>query len=415
VIDRQLDRLGFFGQSEFAEVSEAFAFTYLAQYCDTPPSARCIESYKRAYDFDEISFIPSMPGGPPGGLVAIWRGAYRPKVMVAFRGISSWSQLVPLRTGPTAVAYESQPGMVYAPFVANAAALQAALAGNALWTEAWGTRGMPICFAGHSMGGAMADLLADHYQRASFSKVIRCVKFGTPNFASGDFCDRRVRIRKTYNVYTWADPIGYMPTAGVTRSTIIGVTPSVSVFLFAGQRATESPKLFVDFQGNMAEQFTYSLTSVLADAARLSIFPGGRGNIWWFHLMNTYRYCMLSRAVRNNHPDRWRLVYLEHPDENGWAKSFNLNLDDWASLQTTTPGSPPDASVGLNEHELRVMETVRMREMIDESQGGGSSVGDSWGEEDTGGTSAGGEWGTPSTIPFRTRRYPPRRSIVPLP
>lgn len=304
------------------EMLEAFALTYLASYANGVLPASVIDSYKRSFGCDSLVGIPR-DGNTPAYVVAFYFAPKTPQVVIGIEGLWTAGQVVSLNRGFDGA--DAGGGTVVSAFLDYASTIRTHLEAFPTFVEALQANSL-VTFAGYSLGGAVAELLAHeldaHVGGPGRGKGARFVvrKYGAPRIGDAFWYRHRGDGDITYiNEMLWSDPIWlyprYVPTSlpfspfggQLTIPQGINRDPDVRSWYFLGTVAGDYPDM------NQIDA-AFLLTQLLRDNTP--------NNYWFYHLQNSYRYTMTCVANHLQGLDYFRMIGLEHPDENTWGTMF---------------------------------------------------------------------------------------------
>lgn len=381
-------RVPFYAASPETQITEAWAWCQYAQYCDQTISARMTESYMRAWDPDSITVTPTV-SGLPGYVTVKYSPPYRPRALLAIRGYTALSDLLPIRNGHSVQQVPGiSSGTVYSLFRNYANTLYTNLLANPVFMAEMDNLTQPFVFTGFSLGAAIATIVGAMFRVRNRAKKIRVVTFaspriGTPRFFANDFV-----TEDTTNIYVAGDPMQWFPVRAYSGWSVVGPVASL---------VTGTVHQNLTLAGADVNDPTPSQTDLfrLLWAIPLTA-PIARNNRWWFHQWNSYRYAICSMARRHDRELGIRITHLETNQDNIWGRDFQDRMNDWGPLVAMEDPPPADFDAKLPNGEVVFNETIRPREVaaqlgdVEWSGGGGGGDVDVEDDEPVGGQGGGG-------------------------
>lgn len=341
MIADQMPRIRMSSHGSFDEMYQALAFTMLSYYSSAVLTSRSIASYARAWGPHDLYQIPSSSSSYPGATVAVFNSGGPKHVIVAIHGISAISALLPIVLG---YGYQFVPGCtgaVYLPFLDRANDMWTKLFALPIFAGAVSNDRYVYTFTGHSLGAAMAEIIAARFKAQYPMKSARLIKFASPRVGTYAWRDNRNRDLRTMSVYNRLDPMHFFPYAPQDLNPI---SAPISNFIVRNFARDEAP-----WRMNAAGQSfdtDYVSTNPIY-AARLTI--GGGNSVtsasdWYDHYINSYRVRFMTYAALHDDALKYRFNWLEMPDENSWQTLFTPGMRDWSLLNVLNPDNPPDFS-----------------------------------------------------------------------
>lgn len=329
--------------NENSLMGEAWALTHLAYYATSGLTARSTESFKRSYAMDSIAATPRVPGGRPGFVVSKWDSDDIQKIVIAIEGATDWQQILQISEA-TALAnfgavanrrilqlFETYRGEI---------SVQLGLAGVPAWIDSKASA--RVVFAGHSLGAAMAELLAEGYAALYPNRYVSCYKFGAPRIGNEVHVNNLLPLYNRLSVYAHTDPIQLIPNVGIPRNA-------------AGAFATNLPVGFLRPDGRgrgigddglqSSPYESLPLDQVIRIIAQVNA-ASVPSNPWYWHHRNAYRY-----VISQLFPDRLtmeplRFRHWELPDENSWGYAYRRNQGITEAMLAFGAPAPADQPTG---------------------------------------------------------------------
>lgn len=338
------------------EIVEAFAFTYLAGYNNASIEPRVNQAFGKAYNPTQIINIPRVNGGMPGGTVAMWTQQATVRMLVAVEGVFGLNQLGGLLDAIMGTNYHGMFGQVAAIYSDYADAFRARLEANPIINQFLTQRPHLVTFCGHSMGAAMAELMAAKLKRELPSKTIRLIKFGAPRVGTSVWQRSNLANIKRIGVYNENDPIHHFPF--VARQTLLG-----SVMNGLRPLTTyERDDAIFRFRVREGIARNYLSERIGATVRHASAYIGDPlvANYWQDHRLDSYRLTFMNYAAGNPDLIAWRFNGLEFNDENSWQVLFRPRIALSAMSKVVLdpapdPIGPPAAAAAAQAQDVEVI------------------------------------------------------------
>lgn len=322
--------------------AEKWMLCHLAYYNDVAFPARTVESFKRAWGMDTIERYPRTVGGTPGFVVAKWVNTHPAKVVVAIEGATSWGQIFNLHAAQLSQWTTSSSERVLTLFKERFLDILGQLAGAGFNTFINQNDAKIVSFAGHSLGAAIAECLAQSYAVNSPNNHIKLHKFGSPRVGNQHWVANLAPIACRESWYCATDPIQTIPQAGVPR----GLTPATPDFLQAGFMVTNSNSRALSRFGNNATPTVDATPETYLQFLRWLDTEKTTDNPWYWHHRNAYRLMWCERFADAYPQARLRTRFLEMPDENRWGQNFAGNGTITAGMLDMNGTDPDDVQTG---------------------------------------------------------------------
>lgn len=319
------------------EIAESLALTYWAYYNAEPVQPRVNDAYRRAWGLDSYKFFPRVLPRP-GFVTTFSTLPYRKVMTVAIEGTTSLSQLSPMLEA--SVSWNmGVPKWAYNFFVNQADAIYAKLHEDTDTAAAIANGMYMFTFTGHSLGAACADILAFRFRQNYPSKNVRLIKFGCPRVGNTFYVNRTGPLAvRSRNVYCGNDPIHQFPSSTVFATGLLNVLGTATRL----NSCSEDTRYVLNLAGGAPytanTENTQSSGHFLDTAAAFRTFD--TSNIWWNHMMKTYRLAMMNLASRSADMLKYRFNYLEHNDENRWQNNHTPGTLTWEYMDGVSVTQP---------------------------------------------------------------------------
>lgn len=323
--------------SDLAPTVEAYMATYLAHYNNAPVSARMLQSYQRAWGVNTITMFPRVDGGRPGFALLRWFDGAIEKQIVAIEGTSertSWWNRATGVVGSSVVGTFT--GRYWGTAVTYANQIKAILDATGLFPAILARPNSLVEFAGFSIGAGIAEVLSYVYAAANPNRQFFLYKFGAPRFGNSRWNANRNRRVPVVNVYCHRDPVHFMPATGTRMSFSEGLLANPIV------ESYERDPVVSTYDLNGIPTSAYSSTFVGGDIGTIAQYyqTMNADNPWFYHDRHQYRYMFCQNVWVGNDVLAYRLLHLEHNDENSWQTNFRPGRgvqNDMFVLQSPVP------------------------------------------------------------------------------
>lgn len=370
------------GPQNFNETVEAFAMCYLSAYSSGTVQTRPLQSYQRAWGFDNLKLWPRVPGGRPGWTLTFYTSGARTHIILAIEGMTSINQLIAAGATLNANQVGSLPGRVVSIFDDYATAILATLLADADFIAATDHRRYTMTITGFSMGAAVAEVLAAKLMAGDPTRQIKLIKFASPRVGNQNWLEGYDQRIDKSSWYTPLDPIHTYPQTLFSRGAFPLATLQVYTFL------ERDPYPRILSQTGAVSDSLVTLSTLDANLALVDLTREmNTGNRWYTHQLVAYRYFMQFRLANNGRfLNYYRFAYLEHNDENSWQVNFQPGGGINANMALVLAPAP-DAQVVPPEMFQRIQEIY----VADTTTGGFGGGGD--GDNMEGETQSAGAWG----------------------
>lgn len=332
---------------------ECHALSLLSKYNTETIQPRVLQSFQRAFAISSIVMTARVPNGRPGFLISYSTTENVKKVTVAIESSESVSQYLGFSVHPESTTYTGNAGRVFEPWGNYATAIATLLTGNATFMTFLNQPNVDVFITGHSMGGAVAELVAERLAPLLTRGYPTLVQFGAPRVGNQRYVDNRNAMIRRRSIYCNEDPVHWFPM--LTSHNFIGGFTSVGVaftLFVPDPGAFKRDRLGVRL-GSVRSGIFHPLPQLLLDLQK----PFDESNRWYDHLAFSYRtmYSNLAAQVGGRHRDRY--LPLEFNDDNQWQVQFRPG--DIASPGWSTLGTQPDPIDPLDNSDL--LDTIRQR------------------------------------------------------
>ena len=316
---------------------ECLALAYLAGYNDQAIQPRVLTSLKNAYAMDDIVLRAFVPGGRPGYAITKWVNENRQSVTVSIEGLRVWSQLRNWWSGFGSQSFLSGRGVAFAQFYNFAVAIRDELLATTDFNTLWNAPGSTFTFTGHSMGAAVAEILAELMKVNNPRRVIKLVKFGSPRVGDANYVRSLSRGVFRESWYYGRDPVDILPYYSPssfsmsTTNTMVGFT----------WYAQDSNATRIDPTGHYLDPFHVGGAVQSGQYLRSFGLPVNVNSPWFDHTIKAYRFGFMVYNNWYNGLGLWRFRYLEFNDENQWGLQFN-NQSAFTDLMQALVTPQPD-------------------------------------------------------------------------
>lgn len=374
-----------------------FAYANLAYYADSAFPARVLESFRRAWFHDSVTRVPGVPGGRPPFVVVPFSTNGANVLVVAIAGTTSLWQWVGLTDVPAfqdpVIGTPCRTATVYN---RHASAIKAILDEDPDFLTAKNTAGWKVVFTGHSLGGALAEVLAKQYRGSGFYNSIYVEKFASPRVGDARFRDAWTRDILTNSYYLEYDPIDVFPFNANVMAEFADQTYRYPETLFV----PDAMEFRIGRNGNGA--FKPSVVQN-ANAVRLAaelVSDLAIDSLWRDHVIAMYRLALSNQLFPQNNLMKFRFLHWELPDNNAWGKFFVPDVEISAAMLGLRSPPPDDEPVPA------VLLSRGMSGGGNWGDGGASATGD-WGLSESGGRNGNIVRPEPRQVPFVRRQHRP--------
>lgn len=348
MISRQMPRIVLGSEINTEEITQALALTYLSQYCNETLDDRVRQCFFRAFGMDYLWAIPDNGDNKPGCILSSWENDDGPQMHVAIHGVqgvgSVWELLTPVGysaitglAGSLWTAFKTAADDLLIPL--SSGSDEGRLASNESYVRLKSHRRLTITFSGHSLGAAMAELMAYRFKDRHESADVRLIKFGSPRVGNAAWRDNRNRYVKFASVYNGRDPIHYFPWI---PSELSFLTLGAANLVVRSPARDDAPMRLDPDEGRIRSTYLGTWSGAEIDAGLFAFRSHVFSNAWYDHSMNSYRLSWMSYLAQMQDAAQYRFNFLEHPDENNWHQLFTPGMRQWESLTGFSGGGDAD-------------------------------------------------------------------------
>lgn len=340
MISRSMEPVQLQPHISLEEAAQCLAYSCLSYYTDFAIEPRVAQSFERAWGHNTLIKFPKVVGltGPntPGFMAFIWNDGTFKRVLIAVQGTTDSSQnannpvsecLVPAfrLDGMT-----GRSGAVYRQWNRLANDVWAQVQAHPVLWAAINTERTVMTFTGHSLGAAVAEVLASNFKQLNPWRRVRLCKFASPRVGTSRWEPFLGTSVPTMSIYCGRDPIHFVPASGlrmdVNLNPLSGLAP---VTIWQNLRRDhvvyrirrDGPQWTIGFR----DDGLYNEVAAVAWLAS-AMTPA---NPWFDHLVSSYRLGMMNFAASINDTLKTRFNYLELPNENIWQSVFVPGSGDW--------------------------------------------------------------------------------------
>jgi len=333
---------------------EAFAYVCLASYNDQAITANVQLSFQRAFDVATLQMTARVAGGRPGFCLASYSGKPQPKLIVAIEGTTDRAQIIDLWGVNARIGVGGTAGFVFAPFANHADTIFTALMANPIFTAARDAASVPIIFTGHSLGAAIAEILAVRVKTAFPTKPVKCIKFASPRVGTAEWVANRHPGVFRDAVYFERDPIDLFPftTPGVPG--LASATPVFNTIQWANGR--EGTRLSIEPRRTPLPTIHEGSYGASMQAAFEIGRTVDRFNSWFDH--DKWRYYlgfMMNDWGNRNWNLATRMLYLEFNDRNVFGQRWLGEPIATPAMETFADPAPSPYLHFFRDDELLAM------------------------------------------------------------
>jgi len=337
------------------EAAQCLAYSCLSYYAGGVLEPRVVTSFERAWGHNTIIHFPittPLLGTPIVGAIAmIWNDGLFKRVMIAVQGTTDVGQQFRAAVSESLVppfaldTMTGRQGAIYRQWNRQANGIWAQILLNPILMAAINTERTVLTFTGHSMGAAVAEVLASNFKQANPHRRVRLCKFASPRIGTRQWYPFIGSSVPTLSVLCGRDPIHFVPAAGLRMS--VSFEPLSSILPMTFWQSLKRDEVVYRMRRD-SPQWTigYRDDGLFNEvgAAAWAITAMEPGNPWFDHLISSYRLGMMNFAASANDSLRLRFNYLEMPDENVWQTTFVPGASDWRTWNVVNP-IQPDAAI----------------------------------------------------------------------
>lgn len=340
MIDRSMLRLPWSPVQGKLNQTETLGLTLLARYNAGAIPARVATSFRRAFAMDFLERHPVVPGGRPGYVVSIWNGDGMKRITVAIEGMRTPSQLWAGWAGFNSVLVAGSPGRVFHAFDTYADTIRAELLNSSDFTAAFNSPNVGVCFAGFSLGAAVAEVLAVKFRAASPQRQYQLSKWGACRTGNGAWVNGNQFPSDRGNFYCVNDPVFHYPYMTMHQLNVREALWSQGWTNFAVPTPSQVFYMSGEAAPNLVEDRLISHLRSQIDTQR-AITPE---NPWYYHRAEAYRLMMFNSCELGHAATaleaHYRFRFLEYDDDNNWWGNYTTGQITYEGL-TQLLGSPP--------------------------------------------------------------------------
>jgi hypothetical protein len=337
MISNQMPRIRSRANLSFEEYTQALALTYLSSYNEEAIAPSVLTAFKRAFAMEDITMFPNFTEQYSGCAVADWPDERAPEIVVAIPGISGISGILALQQTFGYGTVLTHTGSVYQPFNLRAIHLYDRLKALPWIVNRLEHPRGTVTFTGHSLGAAMAYIMAAMAKIQYPHLDVRCIKFGAPRTANDRFRDAYNPRIKQASIYNDRDPIFNFPHVPTEAGWITPLGPTPRLFMrnfvhdLSILRWVAEERRFV---GTYPSDWNLGHITASVRALQAHTFS----NPWYDHTMKAYRLAWMNYCSANRDGLDYRFNFLEFNDENEWQNSFRPGMRQWESLDGFSVG-----------------------------------------------------------------------------
>lgn len=404
MISQRMPRITLGASLSVEQFAQALAFTYLSKYSGEAIQPRVLTAFQRAWGVDEIIQLAPGVDNNPGATLAFWNGNGLRHCLVAMHGASAFPSLYSILNDLSYMTVDGCTGSVLGAFRTRAYTMWARLFDNATFVAALANPRCMFTFTGHSLGAAMAELIAYRFKAANPSRTVQCIKFGSPRVGTLPWRHHRNERVNFASVYHDRDPIYEFPQV---------FSPADGFFVSINSNLTRQ---FAMDQGiwrivyghgaHFSGQYRDFSVWTAANYAALAAQPHTFTNAWYDHSLGSYRTAFMNYCAARPDVLKYRFNYLEFNNENMMQVLFEPGIREWEELHwlnQTQPAEvrPISSDVGLVANAPEVLQQVRPISREDRNSLGGGA--NDWGQ------------GTPVSVANLPRRIVRQAPVNPVP
>lgn len=357
------------------QFAQALAFTYLSKYSGEAIQPRVQTAFERAWGVEQIKFLAPGTDNNPGACLAFWRGVGLNHCLVAMPGAQTFPGLWAMFSGIGYHSVEGCSGSVFHAFRTRAYTMWDRLFADADFVTALANPRTVFTFTGHSLGGAMAEILAYRFKAANPTVPTNCIKFGSPRVGTSRWVDNANPSVRFASIYHNRDPIHAFPQVFSSLSPLAIGPESLILRNFARDG---SPWRFVYNHATFVNTFLSDPFLGSLEYAANAVQGGGTANPWFDHTLGAYRLMMQNYCGHRPDVMKYRFNFLEFNDENMFHVLFQNGLREWEDIHWLNPTQPDpvrviSADVGLVANAPRIMQQIapiREPEAVEIGDGG---------------------------------------------
>jgi Lipase (class 3) len=379
MISQRMPRITLGANLSFDQFGQALAFTYLSQYSGSALEPRVFNAYTYAFGATDIVSLAPGTDNNPGVTLALFRSQQGLQhCLVAIHGATDFPSFWSMFAGIGYQTVTGCTGSVFNAFASRAATMWTRLFANADFAAMVASNRTVFTFTGHSLGAAMAEILAYRFKAANPWRDVRCIKFASPRVGTSRWKDNRNPNVKFASIYVDRDPIHHFP---VIPSTLTAITDPTNGLLLRNFARDDAPWRLTPRHFAWVNHYTDDGLLAELHYAGQAVQSITTANPWFDHLPGAYRNMFMNYCAIRPDALKYRFNYLENPDENQWQVLFTPGMREYAAMNVLDvvqpdPVQPISGDVGLIAN---APEQVQQVAPMGDTSSGASGGGDDWG------------------------------------
>ncbi len=303
------------------EMAQAFAMVKLASYSAVPLLANVHNAFFRSYGINIVYVAAPTILGNPGMVVGRVDYTWGKHYIIAFCGNQTSGQAFVNFLGTQQMVNAGPPGGQIGQGIQNiVTVVAAALAAQGAIQADLSLPSTQITFAGFSLGGAVAEVMAAVAKHLNPTRKIRLRKFGSINVGNQAWINARPDGLDVACMYRAGDGVWGIPWCSTVQQ-IVGPVASWSV-LPSSYYALDPVRQFWSWDGNIAPTPRRGFVSPDLYFTSQWLRTVDTSNPAYNHLINSYRLLLTNMLQPGNQDDYYRFRFLEFPDDNKWQTMY---------------------------------------------------------------------------------------------